>query len=54
MRVFLSALSLVGMGGFGYWMYTLIAPGEERRREMLKVRLSPHLWPCRCGLALGS
>lgn len=38
LRTFVSAIGLVGLGGFGYWMWTLIVPGEERRRELLKVR----------------
>ncbi|XP_003974804.2 ubiquinol-cytochrome-c reductase complex assembly factor 3 [Takifugu rubripes] len=36
LRTFVSALGLVGFGGFGYWMWSLIVPGEYRRKELLK------------------
>lgn len=33
----MSTITLAGLGGLGYWMWTLILPGEERRKELLKV-----------------
>lgn len=37
LRTFVSAVGLAGLGGFGYWMWSLIVPGEDRRKELLKV-----------------
>lgn len=37
LRTFVSAFGLAGLGGFGYWMWCLIVPGENRRKELLKV-----------------
>ncbi|XP_057686873.1 ubiquinol-cytochrome-c reductase complex assembly factor 3 [Corythoichthys intestinalis] len=36
MRTILSSTALVVMVGVGYGMWSLIVPGEERRKEMLK------------------
>lgn len=37
MRIFMSAISLAGFGGLGYLLWTLNLPGEEKRKELLKV-----------------
>lgn len=37
LRTFMSTITLAGLGGLGYWMWTVILPGEERRKELLKV-----------------
>lgn len=37
LRTLMSAIALTGFGGLGYWMWTLILPGEERRKDLLKV-----------------
>ncbi|RVE68688.1 hypothetical protein OJAV_G00095440 [Oryzias javanicus] len=36
MRTVLSSTALLAAMGLGYGMWSIIAPGEERRREMLK------------------
>ncbi|XP_077098702.1 ubiquinol-cytochrome-c reductase complex assembly factor 3 [Siphateles boraxobius] len=36
MRTMLVSIGLVGVGGFGYGMWAIISPGEEKKREMLK------------------
>lgn len=38
-RTMLSSVALLAMGGLGYGMWCIIAPGEERRRELIKVIL---------------
>lgn len=38
-RTMLSSVSLLAVGGLGYGMWCIIAPGEERRRELIKVIL---------------
>jgi len=37
MRTMLASIGLVGVVGVGYGMWAMISPGEERKREMLKV-----------------
>ncbi|KAF6737492.1 Ubiquinol-cytochrome-c reductase complex assembly factor 3 [Oryzias melastigma] len=36
MRTVLSSTALLAAMGLGYGMWSIIAPGEERRKEMLK------------------
>ncbi|XP_076587166.1 ubiquinol-cytochrome-c reductase complex assembly factor 3 [Chaetodon auriga] len=36
LRTFLSSSMLVGLLGVGYGMWSLIVPGEERRKEIIK------------------
>uniref|UniRef100_A0A3Q2X3K6 Ubiquinol-cytochrome-c reductase complex assembly factor 3 n=1 Tax=Haplochromis burtoni TaxID=8153 RepID=A0A3Q2X3K6_HAPBU len=37
MRTMLTSAIMVGALGVGYGMWSVISPGEERRREMIKV-----------------
>uniref|UniRef100_A0A3Q4GML6 Ubiquinol-cytochrome-c reductase complex assembly factor 3 n=1 Tax=Neolamprologus brichardi TaxID=32507 RepID=A0A3Q4GML6_NEOBR len=37
MRTMLASAIMVGALGVGYGMWSVISPGEERRREMIKV-----------------
>lgn len=37
MRTMLTSIGLVGVVCVGYGMWAIISPGEERKREMLKV-----------------
>lgn len=37
MRTILTSLALGGVVGIGYGMWTIVVPGEERKRELLKV-----------------
>lgn len=39
LRSFLASSAMVAMLGLGYGMWSLIAPGEERQREIIKVIL---------------
>ncbi|XP_061586159.1 ubiquinol-cytochrome-c reductase complex assembly factor 3 [Cololabis saira] len=36
MRLILSSSALIACAGLGYGMWSMISPGEERRKEMLK------------------
>ncbi|KAM9360342.1 ubiquinol-cytochrome-c reductase complex assembly factor 3 [Symphorus nematophorus] len=36
LRTILSSSVLIGAVGIGYGMWSIISPGEERRKEMLK------------------
>ncbi|KAM6969896.1 ubiquinol-cytochrome-c reductase complex assembly factor 3 [Aplochiton taeniatus] len=36
LRTILSSTALVGVIGIGYGMWSVIVPGEERKRELLK------------------
>ncbi|XP_041793282.1 ubiquinol-cytochrome-c reductase complex assembly factor 3 [Chelmon rostratus] len=36
LRSFLASSAMVAMLGLGYGMWSLIAPGEERQREIIK------------------
>ncbi|KAJ8338008.1 hypothetical protein SKAU_G00369740 [Synaphobranchus kaupii] len=36
MKTFLSAVAMSGAIGIGYGMWSIISPGEERRKELLK------------------
>nr|XP_046242170.1 ubiquinol-cytochrome-c reductase complex assembly factor 3 [Scatophagus argus] len=36
LRSLMSAFALAGMAGLGYATWSLISPGEERRKELLK------------------
>ncbi|XP_074493612.1 ubiquinol-cytochrome-c reductase complex assembly factor 3 [Sebastes fasciatus] len=36
MRLMLGSGSLIGVMGLGYGMWSMISPGEERRKELLK------------------
>lgn len=40
MRTFLTSLALVGVVSVGYGMWATIVPGEEKKRELLKVSLA--------------
>lgn len=39
MRTILTSLTLVGAVGASYGMWAIIVPGEEKKRELLKVTL---------------
>lgn len=51
LRSLLSASALAGAVVVGYGMWSIIAPGEERRKELIKV--SPGR-PARCGVQTAS
>ncbi|KAM9743402.1 ubiquinol-cytochrome-c reductase complex assembly factor 3 [Menidia menidia] len=36
LKTILSSTALIGALGLGYGMWSVISPGEERRREMMK------------------